>query len=113
MRFRATLLGLLALAACSSTPSDTARLTLNNSAWEQVNVQVVITRRADCDSRGEGYVSTREFALRKSRGEIVEAPNGATLCWRRDRNPNDPVPGAWSGWTRATPSPGQSAELNL
>ena len=32
-----------------------ARLTLNNPYWDRVNVQLVITRGSDCDSRGDGF----------------------------------------------------------
>ena len=112
MRF-CWIIGCLSLAACSSTPSDTSTLTLNDPYWDRVNVEVVITKRADCDSRGEGYVATRQLLMRKNRTEAIELPNGATLCWRRDRDPNNPLAGAWSGWTRATLPPGQSGEADL
>ena len=113
MRYQALLCAFLALAACSSKPSDTSQLTLNDPSWDRVNVEIVITKRADCDSRGEGYIDTRQFVLRKSRAEIIDVPNGATVCWRHDRNPNSPVAGAWTGWTRATLFPGQNAEADL
>jgi hypothetical protein len=112
MRYRAWLL-VLSLAGCSSTPPDTSVLTLNDPSWDRVNVEIVITRRADCDSRGEGYVATRELVMRKNKTEAIEVPNGATVCWRQDRNPNSPAAGAWSDWTRATIPPGQSGEADL
>ena len=113
MRFCAVLAGLLSLAACSSTPSDTATLTLNDPYWDRVNVEVVITKRADCDSREEGFIATKELVMRKKGTEAIEVPNGANVCWRHDRNPNNPVAGAWSGWTRATLFPGRSVETDL
>ena len=113
MRFRALLGGLLSLASCSSTPGDTSTLTLNDPYWDRVNVEVVITRRADCGSRGEGYVATKELVMHKNTTEAIEVPNGANLCWRHDRDPNNPAAGAWSGWTKATLPPGQSAETDL
>ncbi len=113
MRHRAWLLVLPWLAACSSAPGDTARLTLNDPTWERVNVEIVITRSADCDSRGDGYIATKALVMRKNKTEAIDVPNGANVCWRRDRNPNNPVAGAWSGWTRATLFPGQSAETDL
>ena len=112
MRYRAGLL-VLSLAACSSAPGDSTRLTLNDPTWERVNVEIVITRRADCDSHAEGFIATREVVMRKGKTEAIDVPNGATVCWRRDRNPNSPVAGAWSGWTRASLLPGQSAETDL
>ena len=113
MRFWALLTGLVSLAACSSTPKDAASLTLNDPYWERVNVEVVITKRADCASRGEGYISTKDLVMRKNTTETFEVPSGANLCWRHDRDPNNPVAGAWSGWTRAILFPGKSAETDL
>ena len=116
MRFGWIVWLLLSLAGCgvfSSKPADTASLTLNDPFWDRVNVELVITKRGDCDSRGDGFISSRELVMRKNKIEYIEVPNGASVCWRHDRNPNNPVPGAWSGWTRATLFPGQSAEADL
>ena len=88
-------------------------LTLNDPSWERVNVEVVITKRADCDSRGDGFIATRQLVMHKKGSEVIDVPNGATVCWRHDRNPNSPVAGAWTGWTRATVNPDQSAEADL
>ena len=57
--------GLVFLAGCLggcgvSRPPDSARLTLNNPKWDRVNVQLVITRATDCDSRGDGFIDSRE-----------------------------------------------------
>lgn len=113
MRFGAALAAMVVLAGCSSAPRETAVLTLNNPSWERVNVQLVITRRADCDSRGEGFISSKDVVMAKNRTERIEVPSGANLCWRRDRDPSDPAPGAWSGWSKATLFPGGDAEANL
>ena len=113
MRHRVLLVGLLALAACATKPRDASTLILNDPHWDRVNVEVVITRRADCDSRAEGYIATRQLAMRKNRTESIDVPNGATVCWRHDRNPNEPVAGAWSGWTKASIPPGQTTETDL
>ena len=113
MRHWAGLMVVLYVAACSSAPRGTATLTLNDPYWDKVNVQIVITKRADCDSREEGYIETKETVMRKERSETIDVPPGATVCWRRDRNPNQPVAGAWSGWTRATLQPGGSARTDL
>jgi len=92
---------LAAVAGCGGGPKDVGQLTLKDPAWDRVNVEIVVTRRADCDSRADGFIASREV------------PNGATVCWRRDRDPNAPATGAWSGWTRATLAPGQSADTDL
>jgi hypothetical protein len=97
----------------ASKPTDTSSLTLNNPYWDRVNVEVVITKSGDCDSRGDGYISSKEIVMRKNKTEYFDVPNGAAVCWRHDRNPNNPVAGAWSGWTRATLYPGQSTETDL
>jgi hypothetical protein len=114
MRFAAVLASVLLLAACSSLsrPADGSRLTLNNPYWERVNVQLVITKSSDCENRGE-HLNSRELVMIKNKLEMVQVPSGATVCWRRDRNPNNPVAGAWSGWTKATLFPGRDAEANL
>jgi hypothetical protein len=116
MRFSSLAIASLVLAGCSmfsSAPADSSRLTLNDPYWERVNVELVITRRGDCDSRAEGYLSTRQVVMRKNKSETIDVPNGASLCWRHDRNPDNPTAGAWSGWTRATLVPGKSAEADL
>ena len=112
MRYRAWLL-VLSVAGCSSAPSGMTTLTLNDPTWERVNVQIVITKSADCDNRGEGFIETRQLAMRKNRTEAIDVPSGASVCWRHDRNPDKPVAGTWSGWTRATLPPGQSGEADL
>ena len=104
---------MLIAAGCSSSPGDSSHLTLNNPTWDRVTVELVVTKRADCDSRGDGFVGTREVVLRKKGSEVIDVPNGATVCWRHDRNPNNPVTGAWTGWTRATVPPGGSGEADL
>jgi hypothetical protein len=113
-RYPAWLIAVLLLSACSSSGSrQTATLILDNPTWERVNVQAVITTSADCDNRGEGYVETKEFVMTKGHTETIEAPHGEAICWRHDRNPKDPVPGAWSGWSRVPLVPGQTAETDL
>ena len=47
MRHRAGLMVVLLVAACSSAPAGTATLTLNDPYWDKVNVEIVITKRAD------------------------------------------------------------------
>src|SRR6266700_2037276 len=113
MRHWAGLMAVLWAAGCSSAPGGTATLTLNDPYWERVNVQIVITKRADCDSREDGYIETRELVMLKQRSETIDVPPDATVCWRHDRNPNKPVTGVWSGWTRATLQPGGSAQTEL
>ena len=103
----------VALFACSSPPPGTAKLILNDPYWDKVNVEIVVTRRADCDSRDAGYISSKSLVMRTNTTETFDVPAGADVCWRHDRNPNDPSPGAWSGWTRATLPPGQTTETDL
>jgi hypothetical protein len=112
-RYPAWLSAVLVVAACSSGSSQTATLILDNETWERVNVEVVITNSADCDNRGKDYVATKQFVMTKGQTRKIEAPNAESICWRHDRNPNNPTPGAWSGWSRVPLAPGQTAETDL
>lgn len=113
MRFQAWLPALLCLAACSSTPEDASKVTLRNTQWDRVNVQVVITRNANCDDRGPGYVSSQDFLMHKDETKTFIALSGTSVCWRHDRFPNKPNPGEWSGWSRAIPFPGENTATDL
>lgn len=113
MRLLIAAAGLAVLGGCASKPADSARLTLNNPYWDRTNVQLVITRSSDCENRGDGYLGTKELVMARNRLEVIDVPNGANVCWRRDRDPNNPVAGAWTGWTKATLFPGRSAEADL
>ena len=113
MRLRFGLIGTALLAAACSSGSGGNRLTLNNPVWDQVRVEVVLTRSSDCGNRGAEFISTKEMVIRKDRSETIDVPPEAVVCWRHDRNPNNPKPGDWTGWTRATLFPGQSAEAEL
>jgi hypothetical protein len=113
MRWFISLVALAGLAACSSGSPNATKLTLNDPYWKQVNVELVITRLADCDSRAPGFISEKTIVMYKSTTEAIEVPNDATLCWRHDRDPDKPSPGAWSDWTRATLTPGESADTDL
>ncbi|HYM72791.1 MAG TPA: hypothetical protein VET89_07405 [Stellaceae bacterium] len=110
---RAWLAALLLLAACGSDSRDTSKLTLKNSFLDRVNVQVVITKSSDCDNRGPEFVGQQEFVLVKDRSRTILAPNGTSICWRKDRNPANPTPGQWSGWSRAILFPGEDTETEL
>ena len=104
------------LAGCSmfGGPSGGgSRLTLNDRYWDRVTVEIVITKNTDCDNRGEGYISSREIVMRKNKTETIDVPVGGNVCWRHDRNPNNPVAGAWSGWTRATMFPGATSDADI
>jgi hypothetical protein len=113
MRFPAVLLAMLGLAACSSGSDKSATLILNNPYWDRVNVEAVITKSTDCNNRGASYVTTKEFVMVKNRTQKIEAPNAESICWRHDRNPNNPTKGDWSGWSRVTLFPGQDTQADL
>jgi len=114
MRLAVATAAVLVLSGCGTVrPADNSTLILNDPYWDRVNVEVVITRRDNCDSRDEGYISTQQVVMRKSTTERFNFPNGATICWRHDRNPANPVPGAWSDWTKGRVDPGGTAETDL
>ena len=104
---------LVALTACSSTSPDSAKLTLRNTQWDHVNVQVVITRNTDCDARGPEFVGSQNFVLQRDQTKMIVAPNEASVCWRRDRYPANPHPGEWSGWSKAILFPGNDSSTDL
>ena len=113
MRYLAYLAALLAMSACgpvSSNPSAT--LILNNPTWDRVNVEAVVTKSPNCDNR-DAYISTQDFVMTKNKTQRIEAPHAENICWRHDRNPNNPIAGDWSGWSRATMFPGQNFETDL
>jgi hypothetical protein len=101
MKYAAALALTVGLAACSSQSPNSSKLTLKNTVWDHVNVQIVITTGADCDARGPEFVSSQNFVLRKDQTKLIVAPNGASVCWRKDRYPNNPQPDSWSNWSRA------------
>jgi hypothetical protein len=109
----AALAALVCLAACSSSSPQSATLILKDPYWDRVNVEAVITNSSDCNGRGAGYVATKTFVMAKDTTRKVEAPHAENICWRHDRDPDHPVAGAWSGWSRATLFPGQTAETDL
>ena len=113
MRYLPLIAALLTVFGCSSGSSQSATLTLNDPIWDRINVQVVITKSSDCDERQNGYVSSDEFVMAKGHTHSIVAPNAETICWRHDRDPNNPVAGDWSGWSRATLFPGQTTETDL
>jgi hypothetical protein len=104
----------LLVAACSSDApsSGSSRLTLNNPFWDRVNVEVIFTKRGDCN-QGDGFINSRQVVMRKNKTESFDVPEGASVCWRHDRNPNNPKSGDWTDWSRATLFPGQSTSTDL
>jgi hypothetical protein len=105
---------LFCAAACAppSAP-ELGTLLLSNPDYGPTHVQAVITANPDCASRGPGYVSTFEFVLPTDGTKSLDVPPGAEICWRRDRDPEQPVPGQWSPWDRAYVTPGSTIDANL
>jgi hypothetical protein len=99
---RAALGMALALAACAQQgPPPPGTLLLSNLNFPPTRVEAVITANPDCNARDGGYVSTLEFSIPSNATRFIDAPPGVDVCWRRTRNPNEPVAGQWSGWDRA------------
>ena len=113
MRYLASSVLMLALVACSSDPPNSSKLTLRNTVWDHVNVQVVITKSADCDERGPEFVGSQDFVLHKDQTKTIVAPEGTSVCWRHDRSPDKPQPGQWSGWARAILFPGNDTTSDI
>jgi hypothetical protein len=117
MRYPVLIAALIAalpmVSGCSSGSDQSATLVLDNPTWDRVNVEAVITKSEDCGERANGYVATKDFVMTKGQTHKVVAPNAETICWRHDRDPNNPVAGDWSEWSRATLFPGQTTETDL
>ena len=103
----------LALTACSSTPPNSSKLTLRNTQWDHVNIQVVITRGSDCDNPGQDFVGSQDFVLHRDQTKTLVAPDETTVCWRHDRYPTNPHPGEWSGWSKAILFPGNDSTTDI
>ena len=107
-------LGMLVfLAGCSSGSHDAATLVLHDPFWDTVHVEAVITTSDNCDYRGKGYLKTEHFVMTKHQTYSIVAPQAQNICWRHDLDPDNPRPGAWTGWARATMYPGQTANTDL
>jgi hypothetical protein len=113
MRYLVPLVLMLGTAACSTDAPGSAKLTLRNTVWDRVNVQVVITRAAECDQRGPDFVGSQEFVLQRDQTKTIVAPEGTSVCWRHDRYPDKPQPGQWSGWAKAILFPGNDTSSDL
>ena len=42
-----------------------------------------------------------------------DVPPGDEICWRRDRDPSQPIAGQWSDWDRAYVEPGATIDADL
>ena len=113
MRARYLPIVLLCAGSCAPQLPGPGRLLLSNPDFPLINVEAVITMNPDCDAREAGYVSTLEFAMPNNATKFIDAPPGADVCWRSDRNPGRPTPGRWSRWDRAYLAPGKTISANL
>ncbi|HEY1299548.1 MAG TPA: hypothetical protein VGF07_03575 [Stellaceae bacterium] len=104
---------LLCAAGCTPPPVQPGALQLSNLNFGPTHVEAVITANPDCAARGPGYLSTLEFLLPPNSTKLIGAPPGADICWRRDRDPGQPVAGEWSPWGRAYVAPGRRIDANL
>lgn len=105
---------LVCAAGCAPPPPvQGGTLLLSNPDFGPTRVEAVITANPDCGVRGAGYVSTLEFLLPPNATKFINAPPGADVCWRRDRDPEQPVAGEWSPWGRAYTAPGRRIATNL
>jgi hypothetical protein len=104
---------LLCAGSCQPQQLEPGRLRLSNPDFGLVNVEAVITANPDCNARDNGYYSTMEFTMPNNSTKFIDAPPGADVCWRSDRNPGRPVPGRWSGWDRAYLVPSKLVDAKL
>jgi hypothetical protein len=107
------LLVLLWAGSCAPQAPEPGRLLLSNPDFPLINVEAVITANPDCEARDSGYVSTLVFTMPNDATKFIDAPPGADVCWRRDRNPGRASPGRWSRWDRAYLVPGRTIGASL
>lgn len=104
----------VATASCAPPPGPApGTLLLSNPHFPAANVETVITSNPDCGGHGPGYVSTGEFVLPGDATRFLAVPPGTGICWRRDRDPSQPVAGDWSAWSRAFVPPAATIDANL
>jgi hypothetical protein len=113
LRPRPLLIVLLCAGSCAPEAPGPGRLFLSNPDFPLINVEAVITANPDCEARDAGYVSTLVFTMPNNATKFIDAPPGADVCWRRDRNPGRPSPGRWSRWDRAFLVPGRIIDATL
>ena len=113
MRSRILPIVLLCAGSCAPDAPGPGRLLLSNPDFPLINVETVITANPDCEALDSGYVSTSGFIMPNNSTRFIDAPPGADVCWRRDRNPGRPAPGRWSRWDRAFLVPGRTIDSDL
>jgi hypothetical protein len=104
---------LLCASSCAPDAPGPGRLLLSNPNFPLINVETVVTANPDCEVRDSGYVTTSGFMMPNNSTRFIDAPPGADVCWRRDRNPGRPAPGRWSRWDRAFLVPGRTIDAAL
>ena len=104
---------LLSAVSCAPQPVLPGTLLLSNPNFGLINVEAVITANSDCAARDDGYISTLEFTMPNNSTKFIEAPPGADVCWRSDRNPGRPAANRWSRWDRAYLVPGRPVNATL
>jgi hypothetical protein len=113
LRSRILPIVLLCAGSCAPQEPGPGRLLLSNPNFPLINVEAVVTANPDCDARDSGYVSISGFVMPNNSTRFIDAPPGADVCWRHDRNPGRPVPGRWSRWDRAYLFPGRTIDATL
>jgi hypothetical protein len=104
---------LLSLAPQHQGPPAPGRLLLSNLDFGPTHVEALVTAGAACTARPGGYLKAESFVLPEHGTRIITAPPGADVCWRRDRDPDSPVPRHWTDWARAYLAPGRVVDSAL
>jgi hypothetical protein len=103
---------LLALPLCAAACTvahgpKPGELLLSNFQWPGARVETVVTANPDCNASGPGFVASDSFVLPSDATRIIDAPPGADVCWRRERQP------PWPGWNRTFLAPGRIVASTL
>jgi hypothetical protein len=81
-------------------------LELRNTRWERVRVEVRVGPSQNCDQNNAQGSSV----LRRDESWAVISEE--TVCWRRERVPNDPSAG-WTAWEQSRLAPDQVRTVTL
>jgi protein-S-isoprenylcysteine O-methyltransferase Ste14 len=96
------------LAACAVMPARPGRLSLSNFAFDRAEVETIVTSGPYCAVRTPGYIAAARFTLPLNGTRVIDTPPGAGVCWRHSAET-----GGWSGWSRISPTPGETTDATL
>ena len=84
---------LIVLAVDGPSQTSPKMLTIRNTSWDAVRVEVRVGPSTQCDANAHSAVKT----LGRDRTWAIVSDE--VICWRREQTPGDPN-SAWSAWAQ-------------